>query len=648
MRRAILGLVVLTLIMTGWSVLARPTPAAAATPAVRVEVLFSSGNNVWDVAFAPDGTMLFNQAAGRIHIRTTAGVTRELSLRDGAGAYAGTMTMMGMVLDPGFASNRTLYTCQKLTVNGVSDVRVVRWSINAGYTTATRSGNPVVSGIPPQNGHNGCRLRFDAGGYLFVAMGDGQVGTNPQDLSTLAGKTLRVTTAGAPAPGNPFIGSPNANTRLIYTLGHRNPQGLALRANGQMWEAEHGTDRDDEINLLRSGGNYGWNPLPGTYNQATPMTNPNVAGAIPAAYSTGPPPSRALSGITFLTGTQWGSANGSLIAAALAGTALFMFPVNGDAVGAAQAFPELEPYGRLRTPQMGPDGALYVTTSNYSQDKVLRVTPTAAAQCTGNFATLPGAAVVRTTADTFAFVRGVDGGAWYRSTAVSGPWVSLGGVMLNAPTVISWGGDRIDLFVRGMDSALYQRAYASGVWSPWRSLGGTLSSAPAATSQSLGTLKVFARGSDSRMFSISWDGQRWTPWADHGGTLTSAPAGAADPDSRAATVGALGPAGQLYDVAVAPNGAVGGFVARGLYPCSAPAYAAQAGDGVSFTMAYRAAAGNAVVGNTSIGGVLTGSPGLLVSGSAATVVVRGTDGGLWLYTGVPGSGTWRSLGGTIA
>ena len=124
--------------------------------------------------------------------------------------------------------------------------------------------------------HGGGRLRFGPLGYLWIATGDGYSGTAAQDLSSLGGKVLRVDSqTGAGAPDNPFAPSP------IYTYGHRNPQGLALRpGTSQMWSVEHGPDHDDEINLLVSGGNYGWDPAPDEgaedlYDEiTTPMDGP--------------------------------------------------------------------------------------------------------------------------------------------------------------------------------------------------------------------------------------------------------------------------------------------------------------------------------------------------------------------------------------
>ena len=103
-------------------------------------------------------------------------------------------------------------------------------------------------------------------------------GTNPRNLNSLGGKTLRLNRfTGAPWPTNPFVGSSSRTARYVLTYGHRNVQGLAQRPDGTVWSAEHGPDRDDEVNRLVTGGDYGWHPVPG-YNQNVPMTDQSLPG----------------------------------------------------------------------------------------------------------------------------------------------------------------------------------------------------------------------------------------------------------------------------------------------------------------------------------------------------------------------------------
>ena len=241
----------------------------AAAPEITVTTLVSGLNIPWGIAFTPDGTMLFTERGGKLSGRLTDGTVQTVTADFSDLFVLGESGLMAIIVDPDFASNRRFYTCQAHTG---PEVQVIAWTLNAAYTAATRSGDPLVGGIPASatsGRHGGCRLRFGPDGYLWIATGDAAVGTTPQGLNSLGGKVLRVdASTGAGAPGNPFASSP-----LIYTYGHRNVQGLALRpGTRQMWSVEHGPDVDDEINLLVAGGNYGWDPVPG-YNESVPMTD---------------------------------------------------------------------------------------------------------------------------------------------------------------------------------------------------------------------------------------------------------------------------------------------------------------------------------------------------------------------------------------
>ena len=258
---------------------------------------------------------------------------------------------------------------------------MIAWTINGEYTAATRVADPLVGGIPASNRgrHGGCRLRFGPQGYLWIATGDGVSATAPQDLTLLGGKVLRVdASTGAGAPTNPFASSPR-----VYTYGHRNVQGLALRpGTSQMWSVEHGPRVDDEINLLAPGGNYGWDPVRGSpppnHDDNVPMTDlAKFPDAVEAKWSSGES-SLATSGGIFLEGAQWGIWEGRLAVATLRDSKLRLFEFTPDGAFVSQVIVAAlnGTYGRLRTPMMGPDGALYVTTSNGPRkDHILRVAP---------------------------------------------------------------------------------------------------------------------------------------------------------------------------------------------------------------------------------------------------------------------------------
>ena len=343
--------------------------AEMAPPELLVSTLVSGLSIPWDLAFTPDGTMLFTERRGVLSSRGADGTVRKVDAEMGDLFAIGETGLMGIVVDPEFASNRRLYTCQG---HVGPEVQVIAWTINAAYTAATRVADPLVGGLPATSGrHGGCRLRFGPEGYLWIGTGDAASGRVPQDLTSLGGKVLRVDpSTGAGAATNPVASS------RVYSYGHRNVQGLALRpGTSQMWAVEHGPRVDDEINLLVAGGNYGWDPVPG-YNETVPMTDlAKFPDAVEARWSSGSP-TLAVSGGIFLEGRQWGVWEGRLAVATLRDSRLrlFEFTPNGDFVSQV-IVPELDgAFGRLRTPMMGPDGALYVTTSEGGgRDRILRI-----------------------------------------------------------------------------------------------------------------------------------------------------------------------------------------------------------------------------------------------------------------------------------
>ena len=348
-----------------------PTPGA---PTFTVSTVIAGLDHPWDAAFTPDGTMLVTERAGRIDA-VVGGAKRVLAQPADAVSTSEGGTL-GLAVDPDFAANRRIYVCFESNVSGALDERVASYVVNAGYT-ALSGRTDIVTGIPLNNTgtpgrHSGCRLRFGPDNYLYVTTGDGVRSDTAQNPTSLGGKILRVTTTGAPAPGNPG----GALDPRIYTLGHRNAQGIAFRpSDGKGFSIEQGTNCDDEVNVLAPGANYGWNPgASGTYNEFAPMTDTgSVPGAVAARWSSGCP-TIATSGGGFVTGTQWGSWNGALIAAALAGNQLrvLQFDAAGNLTSQSVA---LTDRGRLRTIVQGPNGRLYVLTDSAS-GSILELTPT--------------------------------------------------------------------------------------------------------------------------------------------------------------------------------------------------------------------------------------------------------------------------------
>ena len=229
-------------------------------------------------------------------------------------------------------------------------MKVVAWQLDANVTTATKVMD-VVNGIDATTGrHGGCRLEFGPDRALWVTTGDAAVGTNPQNLTSLNGKVLRVDPdhTNTAWPGNPYqvFGAQS----LVYNYGHRNVQGLAFRADGNVWTAEHGTDRDDEVNIVVAGGNYGLGPDPRGTTRQRPMTDlAKFPGAISASWSSGFP-TVAPSGMTFLRGPKWGPWSGRITLATLKDSGWDTEFYNGTAFAGEQIPAQFnQAFGRLRT-----------------------------------------------------------------------------------------------------------------------------------------------------------------------------------------------------------------------------------------------------------------------------------------------------------
>lgn len=367
--RRLVGLALGLVVVVGASVACAPPSTLTVTPVV------TGLANPWDVAWTPDGTMLFTQRPGPVNA-LVGGTVRQLASPSDVRLF-GEGGMMGIAVDPLFATNRYVYTCFHSSLSTPATTRVVRWTVNAGFTALTNR-TDLITNIPVASSiHFGCRTRFGPDGNLWITTGDGSIGTAPQDPQSLAGKVLRIDRNGNGAPGNPG----GAFLPQIYTYGHRNPQGIAFRASdGKAYSIEHGTGCDDEVNLLQAGGNYGWDPKVGSnpaYNQNVPMTDKvRHPAAIDAIWRSGCP-TIAPSGGVFLSGSQWKGWDGALAMAVLKGRQLkvFQFNASGTWDPPSQWTYYQETYGRLRAAAQGPDGDLYLVTDDNPSGQILRVHP---------------------------------------------------------------------------------------------------------------------------------------------------------------------------------------------------------------------------------------------------------------------------------
>jgi len=357
---------------------------AAPSGGFQVEEVYGDLQHGWDIGFLPDGKVLVSERIGRFTLLSSGkpGATgTRLKADTGDILVRGEGGLLGMVIHPDFRVTRQFTTCQTHTENGkAADVRLVTWQLSDDEKVATRV-KELLTGLPvnPSGRHSGCRPTLAPDGALLV--GNGDTASAPrisQDRKRLGGKVLRIYLSnGQPAAGNPFPGSP------VYTYGHRNLQGVAIRPNSdQVFTAEHGPDKNDEVNLLKAGANYGWDPSRGganttTYDESVPMTDlQRFPDAVPAKWQSGDT-TEAICAAAFLSGPQWGTLDGALVITALKGAKLLILTLDQPGNVTSVAIPPEfnDKYGRLRAARTAPDGALYLTTSNGNDDKLLRVTP---------------------------------------------------------------------------------------------------------------------------------------------------------------------------------------------------------------------------------------------------------------------------------
>lgn len=320
---------------------ASATPSPATGGVVRVAGRLNLQLDIpWAGVFLPDGTAVISER-GTAALKAVRGGAATLIGTVPGVAAAGEGGLLGLALSPRFPTDRLLYAY----LTSATDNRVVRLRLAESGNGTLSPGPPevVFEGIPKATTHNGGRIRFGPDGYLYVGTGDSQRRDQPQDPSALGGKILRLTPDGRPAPGNPF-------GNAVYSLGHRNVQGLAWDADGRLWATEFGPDVDDELNLILPGANYGWPEVTG----APGRPEFQDAKVIWPATSEASPSGLEIAGSTAYVG-------------ALRGQRLWTVPLSGTGAGEPVAH-FTGKYGRIRDVMRTPDGGFWLLTNNQSPD----------------------------------------------------------------------------------------------------------------------------------------------------------------------------------------------------------------------------------------------------------------------------------------
>ncbi|MFF8843839.1 PQQ-dependent sugar dehydrogenase [Streptomyces sp. NPDC015127] len=309
----------------------------------QVRTVSSGWNFPWGLSWLPDGSALIDERDSfKVFRLTPSGVKTLVGTVPHTVNSVPESGLRSIAVSPNWSQDHHVYIYHAAEEGN----RIARMTFDgsrlSNYTT-------LVTGIK-RGGVNGGRIKFGPDGYLYATTGEAWTSSDAQDKNSLNGKILRMTTEGKPAPGNPF-------GTLVYSYGHRSPQGLAWDAAGHLWATEIGKDGYDELNLIEPGKNYGWPTCEGGCSLAG-MTDPKhqwrPAEAVP-------------SGLTY--------ADGSLYIAALRGARLWRVPVTGTTIGTPVPY-FVNAYGRMRLAEKVPgQSKLWITTDKAGKDadRVLEV-----------------------------------------------------------------------------------------------------------------------------------------------------------------------------------------------------------------------------------------------------------------------------------
>lgn len=344
----------------------------------------------WKVAFLPDGRMLVTEKPGKLWIATQKGQKLQVSGVPKV-EYEGQGGLLGVYLSPTFDKDRGVYLTYAEPGDGGSSLALARATLSEGDTPALKNLKVIWRDMPKgQGGQFGGAVAFSPDGqYLFLAVGERQRMTPAQDMDLPLGKVLRLTLDGKAAPSNPFADKEGAKTvpliapprdteaakkapvvsrytfkdknpypAEIWTLGHRNPYGLAFSPDGRLWGLEHGPRGGDELNLIEPGKNYGW-PLVSysTNYNGVPIPSPDTRSDLqkPVIYWT---PVIAPSDLVFYRGTLFKDWNGSALAGGLGSMTLSRIIFDGK--GGATPAERWDVGFRVRDVEEAPDGSLWM------------------------------------------------------------------------------------------------------------------------------------------------------------------------------------------------------------------------------------------------------------------------------------------------
>lgn len=339
----------------------------------QLDTLATGLEHPWSMAFLPDGEILITERAGHLRRVVDGRLLSEPVTGLPEITASGQGGLLDLALHPEFSENRWLYFSYAHGNSAGLTTRLARGQYEAGRLTNVEVLFDAAPRLPGGR-HFGSRIVFDDAGYLYLTVGDRGQDDRAQALSSHMGTTVRLHDDGQVPADNPFVGQTNALPE-IYTYGNRNAQGMTLHpVDRTVWQTEHGPRGGDEINLIRSGLNYGWPRVTHGINyNGTPITDLTEKDGMesPLLHWT---PSIAPSGMAFYTGELFPNWQGDLFVGALAGQKIQRVRFNGTEVVAQEDM--LTNFNtRIRDLRNGPDGALWLLTDERN-GRLIRMVPT--------------------------------------------------------------------------------------------------------------------------------------------------------------------------------------------------------------------------------------------------------------------------------
>lgn len=318
-----------------------------------VEVMAENLEVPWELVYGPDDHIWFTERPGTIsRLNPETGIVTELISIDAVTARSET-GLLGLALDPDFETSPFVYTVYTYIKSGDLTERVVRFTYNGNQLVNEEI---LLDDIPAANNHSGSRLLFMQDKSLLVTTGDALNTSDAQDINSLAGKTLRMLRNGSIPADNP------SSSSYVYSLGHRNAQGLTMLNDGRIYSSEHGPSSDDEINSIEPNRNYGWPNVMGFCDASEQQDCDalNVKEPI-QAYT----PTLAVAGLAYYPYTAISEWEHSLLLVSLKEADLRVLKLSSDGMSIVSetVFFDRE-YGRLRAICTAPNGDVYFSTSN--------------------------------------------------------------------------------------------------------------------------------------------------------------------------------------------------------------------------------------------------------------------------------------------